>query len=291
MMWDEPPDYHTVPGFRTTTFHAEIMAGRMPISRDLLDDPRTSRFRHEIMARGREQAMMVVEREVWKARLPTGTQTIPVEVEVPYSVAVPMTWPRTWWQRMLGRPRRVEVVEVGGTVTARATVRVDLEAEFRYPDANERLGPAIPTGQASARPGRALVEVVSTYPGFGPHAAVSTARLRCPDDGTGCGHHVLSHIRPDVFEHGGCTIDGCDCRRYFEDHGAPVVRASWAADPEPVPGHCTARLDHNHGVTRCGEVGPHDEHRGLCAACLEDDPADAWLTWRGAGLTRMDEVD
>lgn len=207
--WANPDPAYAV---RRFDLHAETFAYRLPVSRELLesDDPRRRLYRTEILRDATEQSIMATEREVYQGTVPTGTQTFPLTVTVPYAVSVVVPIRRGWWARLRGRPVEYETVHAGGTVEAAASVRVDYEATFRYPEFVPNVGTPVPTGHARAWPDVVRVEAVSTGPGWGPHVSESRRTLRCPPPPTGCGHHAIGH--PDQA---GCVIGGCNCRRVY----------------------------------------------------------------------------
>lgn len=190
---------------------------RTPISRQLLDDPRYAQYRANLVDEAVEHAVLEVEREVYRAALPSGSQTFPVDVDVPYVVTVSVAIPRGWWARLFRRRQRYVMEDAVGMVRATAHVRVDMSTVFRMPEFAAAHGPLVPTGDATLTPGPARVEVVDTYPAYGPHGTVSSRGYRCSTRDGGCGHHRVTHVPGDLIEPGGCVIDDCDCRRTYGD--------------------------------------------------------------------------
>lgn len=215
--WSPPGYRDDEPEFRVrqTVFTPETNTYALPVSRELIDDPTRARYRTDILREAVDTAILRVEREVYRATLPSGSRTYDLDVTVPYDVTVSVDLPRPWWARLLRRPRRVVTRRVGGTVHAAAHVRVDLDAVYRCPEFRG-AGPMVPTGSAEIRPGPVRVDTVDTYPWTGPHAAESRRGLRCPTRDGGCGHHIATHVPADDIEPGGCVVDGCGCRRTFD---------------------------------------------------------------------------
>jgi hypothetical protein len=215
--WDQDPDA-AVP-IRETVLHPETFALQTWISPELLDAPEHANYRADLRRDAGRDAVLAVEREVYRASVPAGSVVLGVEFTVPYSVTAVVPLPRRWWERLLRRPVRYVTQELGGTLDGDARVRVDIGAAFRFPEFPHEFGTAIPTGEYGATPGPVRVTHVDTTPQRGPHAAVTRVLHRCPE--LVCHHYVSGHVPADEAESGGCTIGDCPCTRTFPD-GAGV---------------------------------------------------------------------